>query len=164
MPIRVLCRCKHFMILPDKYAGQHVQCPDCRTMVRIPAADEDRALVRWRCECGQRLKARPRMAGRAFTCPNCKARSVVPVPAAVDHFIGEKFTRDSGSDVVGLSPPGENGPASSEASPDAPTGPIAELDEDKTSADDDAGLEVPKHDPAKGLGESDVPGGGPQKE
>jgi len=152
VPIRVLCRCKRFMVLPDKYAGQHVQCPDCHTMVRIPGADEDRTLIRWHCDCGQRLKARPRMAGQPFTCPNCKAQSVVPVPKVVDEFIGEKFAANSESGSVGLPPPGESPEASSDVSPDSPTGPIAEPEDDETTADDGGGFEAVRDNPTESRG------------
>ena len=147
MPIRVLCRCKRLMVLPDKYSGQHVQCPECGNILRIPAEREDRTLVRWRCDCGQRLKARWRMAGRAFTCPKCKTQSAVPVPEAVADFIGENFSADSENGAAGLQPPGAGVRASTEVSSDAPTGPIAEDDED-TALDDEADFDVLRDDPA----------------
>ena len=147
VPIRVLCSCKRLMVLPDKYSGQHVQCPECGNILRIPAEREDRTLVRWRCECGQRLKARRGMAGRAFTCPKCKTQSLVPVPEVVEDFIGENFSADSENDAVKLAPPGAGVPASTEVSPDAPTGPIAEDEDEDTALDDEGDFEVLRDDP-----------------
>ena len=67
------------MQLPAKYAGQHVQCPDCRAMLRIPTSEEDLDLTRWYCKCGLRLKARPRAAGRKVRCPRCSSELSVPL-------------------------------------------------------------------------------------
>ena len=106
VPIRVMCHCKRFMVLPDKYAGQHVQCPDCRAMLRIPTEKEDRELTRWFCSCGQRLKARARSAGLKVTCPRCKAETTVPLPEKYETFIEEKFALDATSGIVQLAPPG----------------------------------------------------------
>lgn len=107
MPIRLICRCKRFLILPDKYAGRRVACPDCAAMLRIPTPGEDEGLMRWLCECGQRLKARPRMAGRKVLCPRCKMRTQVPVPSAVDTFVEEAFSPDPDSDMVRLDSPAD---------------------------------------------------------
>jgi len=79
MPIRVICVCGRGMLLPDKYAGQHVQCPDCRAMLKMPTREEDLSLTRWFCSCGLRLKARARAAGRKIRCPRCGAVVTVPL-------------------------------------------------------------------------------------
>ena len=105
MPIRVACNCKRLMTLLDKYAGQHVQCPHCRRMLRIPTEAEDRELTRWTCSCGQRLKARARTAGRQIACPRCKSRIAVPLPEKYQSYIEEKFTMDESSGIIRLAPP-----------------------------------------------------------
>ena len=94
MPIRLLCRCKRLMILPKKYTGQHIQCPACKRMIRIPTGDEDGSLTRWRCTCGQRLKARATSAGRSIICPRCRTTTTVPLPPNEEKFIEEKFRID----------------------------------------------------------------------
>ncbi len=49
MSIRLICVCGRGMVLPDKYAGEYVQCPDCRAMLCIPTPEEDLTLIRWIC-------------------------------------------------------------------------------------------------------------------
>ncbi len=106
MPIRLICQCKRFLLLPDKYAGQRVECPDCSAMLRIPTEKEDSELTRWNCDCGQRLKARLRSSGRTVTCPRCKQPTTVPFPPAIETFVEEKFALDEESGIVHLEPPG----------------------------------------------------------
>jgi len=106
VPIRVICRCKGLIVLPDTYTGRHVQCPDCGAMLRIPTEQEDRELTRWNCSCGQHLKARARTAGQAVICPRCKAEIAVPLPEEYESFIEEKFTEDVAGGVLQLAPPG----------------------------------------------------------
>jgi hypothetical protein len=100
MSIRLICICGWVMVLPEKYAGQHVQCPDCNAMLRIPTPEENLSLTRWVCSCGQRLKARSRTAGRKLRCPNCSAE--VSVPFAKEHtaFVEENFMLDDRSGIV----------------------------------------------------------------
>ena len=103
MSIRLICVCGRSMSLPAKYAGEYVECPDCRAMLRIPTRDEDKELVRWSCKCGQHLKARPRSAGRKIHCPKCGMETMVPLPVRDDSFIRKKFSpKDSkgGADLA----------------------------------------------------------------
>jgi phage FluMu protein Com len=88
------------MALPAKYAGQYVQCPDCRAMLLIPTSEEDLTLLRWICRCGQRFKARPCIAGRKVRCPKCA--SEVMIPSSVEHatFLEENFVLDDKSGIV----------------------------------------------------------------
>ena len=79
MPIRLICVCQRVMTVPDRYAGERVQCPDCGAMLGNPTPDEDKALARWLCGCGQRLKARAKSAGRKVTCPRCGKGVTVPL-------------------------------------------------------------------------------------
>jgi len=92
------------MALPEKYAGEQVQCPECRAMLRIPSREEDRELIRWFCRCGQRLKARIRSAGRKIKCPNCGGNITVPFVTDNDSFLEEQFLRHDQSGVVQLTP------------------------------------------------------------
>ncbi len=78
MAIRLICVCGKTMSLPEKYAGEHVQCPDCQAMLHVPSPEEDERLARWNCACGMRLKARARSAGRRVKCPRCAAMVTVP--------------------------------------------------------------------------------------
>ena len=66
------------MSLPDKYAGEVVQCPKCHAMLTIPTAQDNLRLTRWSCKCGLRLKARPRTTGHKMRCPKCGAENTVP--------------------------------------------------------------------------------------
>ncbi len=91
MAIRLICVCGRGMVLPDKYAGQHVQCPDCRAMLRVPTGDEDLGLMRWFCSCGLRLKARSRAAGQKIRCPRCAAEVAVPLLDEHESFVEEQF-------------------------------------------------------------------------
>lgn len=78
MAIHLICVCGKSMSLPDKYAGEHVQCPDCQAMLHVPSPEEDERLARWNCECGTRLKARAQSAGRKVKCPKCGKLVEVP--------------------------------------------------------------------------------------
>jgi len=100
MSIRLICVCGRGMALPEKYAGQHVQCPDCHAMLRIPSPEENLSLTRWICPCGQRLKARPSIGGRKVSCPKCA--SEVLIPFSVEHatFLEENFVMDDKSRIV----------------------------------------------------------------
>jgi len=88
------------MSLPEKYAGQHVRCPKCRAMLRIPNSKEDPALTRWFCKCGLRLKARARIGGRKLRCPRCAAQVIVPFPDSKPPYLEEDFILDESSGVV----------------------------------------------------------------
>jgi phage FluMu protein Com len=88
------------MALPEKYAGQHVQCPDCHAMLLIPTREEDLSLTRWSCSCGQRLKARSRTAGRKVRCPKCSSKVLVPFSNAPPAPVQESFTLDDASGIV----------------------------------------------------------------
>ncbi len=100
MSIRLICVCGRGMALPHKYAGEYVQCPDCRAMLCIPTPEEDLTLIRWLCRCGQRLKARPSIGGRKVSCPKCA--SEVLIPFSVEHatFLEENFVLDDKSRIV----------------------------------------------------------------
>ncbi len=100
MPIRLVCVCGRAMALPEKYTGQHVQCPECQAMLRIPTAEEDLSLIRWFCSCGQRLKARPRTGGRKARCPKCSAEVSVPFSSEHSSFVEEHFALDEESGIV----------------------------------------------------------------
>lgn len=100
MPIRLICVCGRGMSLPEKYAGQHVQCPDCRAMLHIPSPEENLVLARWYCSCGLRLKARPRAGGRKLRCPRCSAEVAVPFLNGHAAFIEERFLLDDASGIV----------------------------------------------------------------
>jgi DNA-directed RNA polymerase subunit M/transcription elongation factor TFIIS len=88
------------MALPEKYTGQHVQCPDCQAMLRIPTAEEDLTLIRWFCTCGQRLKARTRTGGRKVRCPKCSSEVSVPFSSEHSSFVEEHFALDEESGIV----------------------------------------------------------------
>ena len=100
MSIRVMCVCGRGMILPKKYAGQYVQCPECRAMMSIPTPEEDLTLIRWLCPCGQRLKARPRIGGRKVSCPKCASKVVIPFSSEQATYLEETFALDDKSGVV----------------------------------------------------------------
>ncbi len=100
MSIRLICVCGRGMALPDKYAGQYVQCPDCRAMLCIPTSEEDLTLLRWICGCGQRLKARPCIGGKKVRCPKCAAEVLIPASVEQATFIEEKFRMDDKSGMV----------------------------------------------------------------
>lgn len=104
MHIRLICVCGRLMSLPEKYAGQHVQCPQCEAMLRIPTREEDLGLIRWFCDCGQRLKARRRSAGRKVRCPRCGNQSAVPELDEAESLLSEEFLLDDKSGVVQLAP------------------------------------------------------------
>lgn len=38
--------------------------------------------ISFRCQCGQKLRAREAMAGRQTRCPKCKTQVIVPQPAS----------------------------------------------------------------------------------
>jgi hypothetical protein len=88
------------MALPEKYAGQHVQCPNCHAMLRIPTPEENLSLTRWICSCGQRLKARPRTGGRKLRCPKCSSEVSVPFSNGHSTFVEENFMLDEESGIV----------------------------------------------------------------
>ena len=100
MSIRLICICGWVMALPEKYAGQHVQCPDCNAMLRIPTPEENLSLTRWVCSCGQRLKARSRTGGRKLRCPKCSSEVSVPFAKEHDAFLEENFMLDDRSGIV----------------------------------------------------------------
>ena len=100
MAIRLICVCGRLMALPEKYAGQHVQCPDCYAMLYIPTREEDLSLIRWSCSCGQRLKARPRAGGQKVRCPNCSSKVSVPFSKGHGAPAQETFTLDDATGVV----------------------------------------------------------------
>ena len=100
MPIRLICVCGRGMLLPEKYASQHVQCPDCGAMLRIPSWEEDLGLTRWFCTCGLRLKARPQAAGRKVKCPRCGNAVTVPLLEKEPSFLNEEYTLDGDSGIV----------------------------------------------------------------
>jgi DNA-directed RNA polymerase subunit M/transcription elongation factor TFIIS len=100
MSIRLICVCGRGMALPEKYAGQHVQCPDCHAMLRIPTREENLSLTRWICPCGQRLKARPRTGGRKLRCPKCSSEVSVPFSSGHSTFVEENFMLDDKSGIV----------------------------------------------------------------
>lgn len=120
------------MVLPDKYAGQHVQCPGCQAMLRIPTEDEDRELMRWYCTCGQRLKARARSAGLTVACPRCKVETTVPLIDKHEAFIEDKFALDESSGIVQLAPPG---------AVEVPASDVRMEDEESVMAEDSSELE-----------------------
>lgn len=133
------------MSVPGKYAGEHVQCPNCLAMLHIPSADEDQTLIRWFCSCGQRLKARPKAAGRQTECPQCGAHIKVPFVPAHDSFIEEKFLLDDESGIVQLAP--EEGAEKPSAPKTAGRGPGQEV-ESEPPEDELAPLELaplPEH-------------------
>ena len=100
MPIRLICVCGRAVQLPTKYAGQHVECADCRAMLHIPTAEEDLDLTRWYCKCGLRLKARPKSAGRRIRCPRCSAEVTVPLLEGRPTFVEEKFEMKADTGIV----------------------------------------------------------------
>ena len=100
MSIRLICVCGRGMALPEKYTGQHVQCPDCHAMLRIPTPEENLSLIRWICSCGQRLKARSRTGGRKLRCPKCSSEVSVPFPNGHATFVEENFMLDEESGIV----------------------------------------------------------------
>ena len=100
MSIRLICVCGRGMALPEKYAGQYVQCPDCRAMLCIPTPEEDLTLIRWICRCGQRLKARPCIGGQKVSCPKCSNEILIPFSAEHATFIEENFMLDDKSGIV----------------------------------------------------------------
>lgn len=104
MAIPIVCLCGRGMLLPEKYAGQHVQCPDCRAMLRIPSKEEDLALMRWFCSCGLRLKARPSAAGRQVKCPRCGNGMTVPLLREEPTLLSEDYVLDEESGIVTIAP------------------------------------------------------------
>ena len=100
MSIRLVCVCGRTMALPEKYSGQHVECPACHAMLRIPTPEEDLSLTRWVCSCGQRLKARSRTGGRKLRCPKCSSEVSVPFPDGHSTFVEENFMLDDESGIV----------------------------------------------------------------
>ena len=92
------------MSLPEKYAGQHVQCPNCHVKLRIPSAKENQALARWFCKCGLRLKARTRTAGRKIRCPRCSAVVTVPFTDSHPSYVEDYFVMDEAAGVVQKAP------------------------------------------------------------
>ena len=97
MTIRLVCACGHSTSLPDDLAGTKVPCTKCGHTLNLPTAQEDLELMRWHCQCGQRLKARARAAGRTISCPACDRQVTVPAmpvtPAAATGPT-EKITDD----------------------------------------------------------------------
>lgn len=139
MAINLICVCSKHMSLPDKYAGEHVQCPDCQAMLHVPSPEEDQRLTRWHCDCGMRLKARAQAAGRKVKCPQCAKMVAVP---------GRK-TR----------PPKSSPPPSDTPSPDAatreyapmvapPETPITPLPPKKPSSQPPADIDISRQLPA----------------
>ena len=129
------------MDLPEKYAGQHVQCPECRAVLRIPDESEDLELLRWFCSCGQRLKARTKSSGRTVRCPKCGAETTVPKIEAAD----VRFVLDSPDGVVRIESSEPVSPAAeSPSTTDVPPSEKESLELAADSDDDVYDLGVPK--------------------
>jgi uncharacterized C2H2 Zn-finger protein len=131
MSIRLICVCGRGMALPEKYAGQHVQCPNCHAMLRIPTSEENLSLTRWICSCGQHLKARPRTGGRKLRCPKCSAEVSVPFSNGHSKFIEENFMLDHKSGVVQQVPktPREDSQPAEKAGPPVAEPPVKRKNE-----------------------------------
>jgi hypothetical protein len=69
-------------------------------MLLIPTAEENLALTRWVCSCGQRLKARSRTGGRKVRCPKCSSEVSVPFSEEHTAFVEENFILDDESGIV----------------------------------------------------------------
>jgi hypothetical protein len=100
MSLRLVCICGRRMALPEKYAGQYIQCPGCQAMLRIPTSEENLTLTRWVCSCGQRLKARSRTGGRKVRCPKCSSEVSVPFSEEHTAFVKENFMLNGESGIV----------------------------------------------------------------
>lgn len=146
--IRLICLCGRQMVLPEKYAGEHVQCPDCRAMLHIPTQEEDLSLTRFFCECGQRLKARTRTAGRYARCPRCERRVKVP-QLDRQSVLEEKFLLDDNTGVVQLV---RDASASASAAPVVPE----TRSDDKTTFRSDDVLDLEPEILQDGVGERDA--------
>jgi len=153
MPIRLICVCGRAIALPEKYAGQHVQCPDCHAMLRIPTREEDLSLIRWTCSCGQRLKARPRTVGQKLRCPKCSSEVSVPFANGHSAFVEEDYMLDDESGIVQRVPERRRGDLQpvEEAGPPVAEPPVKNLL--STSALERGGMQPPaasKADPPPG--------------
>jgi hypothetical protein len=97
MAIIVTCHCGKQLRVNDEFAGRHVKCPACQSVVAVPAGglnavttpspprSQARAgeAIRFACDCGKQMQAKSEHAGKKTKCPDCGA--VLTIPGAGGH-------------------------------------------------------------------------------
>jgi hypothetical protein len=96
MPIVFTCSCGKQFRAPDEFAGRHMKCSACQSLVIIPDQAVTAAaptltaptqipekaatlpLVRFLCACGKPLQAELQYAGEPTHCPACGRRLIIP--------------------------------------------------------------------------------------
>jgi len=81
--VRFCCKhCGRKINVQDKHAGNRGKCPECGTVIAIPAKSN---VITFHCQnCEQTISVPRTHAGKAVQCPNCKDHLIVP---AVDFDI-----------------------------------------------------------------------------
>ncbi len=89
--IHFTCSCGKRIKVPAKYAGKTGLCPSCKSKVKIPEKSSveiektqrvpDKSqdeYIRFRCQCGQRIKFARKDTGKIGRCPRCKQEVRIP--------------------------------------------------------------------------------------
>ena len=91
MPIQVNCPgCKTSLKIPDAHGGKKVKCPKCQSAMQVPnqaaaapvsPVASDTLMVQC-AGCQAKLKLNTSMAGKKVACPKCKTTMAVPPTSA----------------------------------------------------------------------------------
>ena len=75
--VRFCCEhCGRKISVQDKHAGKRGKCPECGTVIVIPAKS---TVITFHCpSCDQRISVPKTHAGKEVQCPSCKDRFIVP--------------------------------------------------------------------------------------
>jgi DNA-directed RNA polymerase subunit RPC12/RpoP len=75
--VRFCCEhCGHKISVQDKNAGKRGKCPECSTLIVIPAKS---TVTTFHCQtCGRKIDVPKTYAGKEVQCPSCKDRFTVP--------------------------------------------------------------------------------------
>ncbi len=75
--VRFFCEhCGRKINVQDKHAGNRGKCPECGTIIVIPAKS---TVITFQCQrCDRRISVPKTHAGKEIQCPSCKDRFIVP--------------------------------------------------------------------------------------